>query len=160
MPSYAPLIPLEELPTWRDSLPPSLRLVLTNGCFDILHPGHVLYLEQARALGDFLLVALNSDISVQSLKGPSRPINSELDRYTVLSRLRSVDAVTIFPTQRATPVILAARPSLYAKGGDYTPDSLHPEETAALRQVGASIHILPLVQGKSTTNTLLKILST
>ncbi|MCS7008377.1 MAG: adenylyltransferase/cytidyltransferase family protein, partial [Chthoniobacterales bacterium] len=116
MSSFAPLIPVEELPSWRANFPNSSRLVLTNGCFDILHSGHVLYLEQARALGDFLLVALNSDESVRALKGPSRPINPQLDRYTVLSRLRSVDAVTIFPTLRVTQVIFSSRPHIYAKG--------------------------------------------
>jgi len=127
------------------------RLVLTNGCFDILHVGHLDYLERARALGDALAIAVNSDRSVRELKGPTRPINSEQDRARILAALRTVDFVTIFDAPRATAVIEQIRPALYAKGGDYTIDSLNPEERAALERVGTEIHILPLVPGKSTT---------
>ena len=127
------------------------RLVLTNGCFDILHVGHVDYLERARELGDALVVALNSDRSVRELKGPSRPVNSEEDRARVVSALRAVDYVVVFDSLRATEVIRALRPALYAKGGDYTPDSLNAEELAALHEVGTDIRILPLVPGRSTT---------
>lgn len=127
------------------------RLVFTNGCFDLLHAGHVRYLQQARALGDALLVAVNGDSSVRALKGPSRPINSEHDRAEVLAALGCVDFVTIFHTERVTELVRAIRPQVYAKGGDYTVDSLNPEERGALDEVGAEIRILPLVPGRSTT---------
>jgi rfaE bifunctional protein nucleotidyltransferase chain/domain len=132
------------------------RLVLTNGCFDILHTGHVRYLEEARRCGDALMVALNSDDSVRELKGPSRPVNGELDRAEVLAALRCVDHVTVFGDKRVTAVIRALRPAVYAKGGDYTPETLDPGEKAALDEVGAEIRILQLVPGRSTTAILEK----
>lgn len=128
------------------------RLVLTNGCFDLLHLGHVRYLQAARALGDALAVAVNGDASVRALKGPARPLNPEADRAEVLAALECVDYVTIFPAVRATGVIQEVAPHIYAKGGDYTPASLDPGETAALEAAGAEIRILPLVPGKSTTS--------
>ena len=124
------------------------RLVFTNGCFDLLHVGHVRYLQQARALGDALLVAVNGDASVRALKGPDRPVHPETDRAEVLSALACVDFVTIFHTERVTDLIRAIRPHIYAKGGDYTVDSLDPGERAELEKVGAEILILPLVPGK------------
>ena len=127
------------------------RLVLTNGCFDLLHVGHVRYLEKARALGDFLAVAVNGDESVRALKGAGRPLNSEADRAEVLAALEAVNFVTIFPDVRVTQVIETARPAIYAKGGDYTSESLDVEERAALQRVGAKTVILPLVPGKSTS---------
>jgi rfaE bifunctional protein nucleotidyltransferase chain/domain len=127
------------------------RIILTNGCFDLLHIGHVRYLQAAKDLGGQLIVALNSDRSVQAIKGPDRPINSEADRAEVLAGLGSVDHVIIFGAPRVTQLIQALRPHLYAKGGDYTIETLHPEELEALRQVGAEIRIVPLVPGKSTT---------
>ena len=133
------------------------RLVLTNGCFDLLHVGHVRYLQQARKLGDFLIVAVNGDESVQALKGPGRPLNLEEDRAEILAALECVDFVTIFPERRATAVIEALRPAIYVKGGDYTLDSLNPEEVAALERVGAEIKTLPLVPGKSTSSLIERI---
>ncbi len=130
------------------------RFVLTNGCFDLLHAGHVDYLERAAALGDALAVAVNSDASVRSLKGPTRPLNPEADRARVLSALRAIEVVSIFADLRLTDVIHATRPDVYAKGGDYTLDTLDPGELAALRAVGARIEILPLVPGRSTTTIL------
>ena len=127
------------------------RMVFTNGCFDLLHVGHVRYLQAARALGDALVVAVNGDASVRALKGPTRPINSEQDRAEVLAALACVDFVTIFHTERVTDLIREIRPQIYAKGGDYTVESLNPEEVAALREAGSEIRILPLVPGKSTT---------
>lgn len=130
------------------------KLVLTNGCFDLLHTGHVRYLQQARACGDALLVAVNSDASVRELKGPERPLNSELDRAEVLAALRCIDHVTIFSGKRVTEVISTLRPAIYAKGGDYTPETLDPGERAALEEVGAEIKLLQLVPGRSTTSLL------
>jgi rfaE bifunctional protein nucleotidyltransferase chain/domain len=133
------------------------KLVLTNGCFDLLHAGHVRYLQGARALGEALVVALNGDDSVRALKGPKRPINDERDRAEVLAGLACVDFVTIFQAPRVTDVITKVKPHVYAKGGDYTPATLDPDERAALEGAGADIKILPLVPGKSTTGMLEKL---
>jgi rfaE bifunctional protein nucleotidyltransferase chain/domain len=133
------------------------RLVLTNGCFDLLHIGHVRYLEQARQLGDALMVALNSDLSVKELKGSSRPLNHERDRAEVLAALRCVDHVSIFEGKRVTEVIRLLRPAIYAKGGDYTLETLDEEERVALQEVGAEIKLLALVPGKSTTSLLERV---
>lgn len=130
------------------------RLVLTNGCFDLLHVGHVRYLQAARGLGDSLLVAVNGDASVRALKGPTRPVNTETDRAEVLAALECVDYVTVFESERVTSVIREVRPAIYAKGGDYTLETLNPEEVGALREAGSDIHLLPLIPGKSTTATL------
>ena len=133
------------------------KLVFTNGCFDLLHAGHVRYLADARALGDAMVMALNSDASVRALKGPERPLNSENDRAEVLMALKAVDAVVVFGDERATQLIEAIQPHVYAKGGDYTVESLNAEERAALQAVGAEIRILPLVPGRSTTATIRKM---
>ena len=135
------------------------RLVFTNGCFDLLHVGHVRYLREARALGDALVVALNSDESVRRLKGDGRPVNTEEDRAEILLALECVDRVVVFGEDRATGLIETIRPQIYAKGGDYTPESLNAEERAALDSVGAQIEILSLVDGKSTTGTLARMRS-
>ena len=131
-------------------------LVFTNGCFDLLHVGHVRYLQQARALGDALVVAVNGDESVRALKGPTRPINSELDRAEVLTALECVDFVVLFHTERVTELVREIRPHIYAKGGDYTVATLDPGERTALEEAGTQIEILSLVPGKSTTATLAK----
>ncbi len=130
------------------------KLVLTNGCFDLLHAGHIRYLEEARRLGDALIVAVNSDASVRELKGPDRPLNGELDRAEVLSALRCVDHVTIFTGKRVTEVIRALQPAIYAKGGDYTVETLDPGERSALEEAGTEIRLLSLVPGRSTTSLL------
>lgn len=127
------------------------KLVFTNGCFDLLHVGHVRYLQQARELGDALVIGLNSDASVRELKGPTRPLNRERDRAEVLAGLRAVDGVVVFSDKRATGLIEAIQPHIYAKGGDYTPESLDPGERAALQRAGTQIQILSLVPGRSTT---------
>jgi rfaE bifunctional protein nucleotidyltransferase chain/domain len=148
----------EELSRLRDELDrQGRRLVVTNGCFDLLHAGHVRYLQQARALGDALAVGLNSDSSVRELKGSGRPVNSQDDRAEVLAALGCVDFVSIFEGKRATGFLRTVRPHVYAKGGDYTPDSLDPEERAALAQGGAEVRILPLVPGRSTSAVLERI---
>jgi rfaE bifunctional protein nucleotidyltransferase chain/domain len=130
------------------------RLVLTNGCFDLLHLGHVRYLAAARGLGDRLVVGLNSDESVRLLKGPSRPITPQSDRAEILSALRSVDDVIVFTAERATTLIRALRPDVYVKGADYTLDTLDFGEVSALREVGAAIELVPMVSGRSTTQIL------
>jgi len=127
------------------------KLVLTNGCFDLLHAGHVRYLQAARALGDALAVALNGDDSVRALKGEGRPLNTESDRAEIVAALACVDHVVIFPEMRVTRLIEKVRPAIYVKGGDYTAASLDPEERAALEKAGAEIRILPFEQGQSTS---------
>ncbi|MEZ5404940.1 MAG: D-glycero-beta-D-manno-heptose 1-phosphate adenylyltransferase [Verrucomicrobiia bacterium] len=146
------LVPFEEIELFRNQCrAKKQRVVMTNGCFDLLHVGHVRYLQQAKALGDILWIGLNSDSSVKALKGEKRPLNSQEDRAEVLSALACVDGVTIFEEVRCDRLIRAIAPDIYAKGGDYKPDTLDPEELKALQQVGAEIKILPLVPGRSTT---------
>jgi len=127
------------------------KLVLTNGCFDLLHLGHVHYLEAARSLGDTLVVAINGDNSVRALKGEGRPLNRERDRAAVVAALECVDHVVIFPEVRVTRLLERVRPAIYVKGGDYTSDTLDPEERAALEKIGAQIRILPFEPGYSTS---------
>ena|SRR5438477_9563923 len=133
------------------------RLVFTNGCFDLLHVGHVRYLEAARALGDALLVAINGDESVGRLKGDGRPLNRESDRAEVVAALACVDHVVIFPELRATALLERVCPAIYAKGGDYTADSLNADERSALERIGTEIRILPFVAGHSTSSLLAKM---
>lgn len=127
------------------------RLVFTNGCFDLLHVGHVRYLEAARALGDGLAVAINGDESVRALKGSGRPLNTEQDRAALVAALAAVDYVVLFPDVRVTAMLERICPSIYVKGGDYTPETLDPEEQAALKECGASVRILPFEPGYSTS---------
>jgi rfaE bifunctional protein nucleotidyltransferase chain/domain len=133
------------------------KLVFTNGCFDLLHVGHIRYLQAARALGDALAVAVNGDASVRALKGPTRPVNPEADRAEVLAALACVDYVVIFPEVRLTNVLRIIRPQIYSKGGDYTPDTLDKEERAVLDEIGSQIRITPLVPGRSTTKILASV---
>src|SRR5678815_3702183 len=160
MKSADKIIPWEQLPAWRAKVRASgKRLVVTNGCFDLLHRGHVTYLQAARSQGEALLVGLNSDVSVGQLKGPDRPLNAEADRAAVLAALESVDAVCIFAEKTATRFIERAQPDIYVKGGDYTVETLNQEERKVVESAGGKIMVLPVVPGKSTT-ALLKKLST
>ncbi len=133
------------------------RLVVTNGCFDLLHLGHVTYLETARNQGDALLIGVNGDDAVRQLKGPDRPVNSEADRAAVLAALESVDGVCIFAESTATRFLAAAQPDIYVKGGDYTLETLNKEERRTVEQAGGKIVLIPFVSGKSTTALLNKI---
>lgn len=133
------------------------RVVLTNGVFDLLHTGHLFYLQQARSLGDALIIALNSDASVRALKGPSRPVQTEEQRAYALGALACVDAVVIFREPRLTAEIRALRPDVYCKAGDYTLEKLNPEERGALEEVGAEIRFLPFLDGFSTTQLIARI---
>jgi rfaE bifunctional protein nucleotidyltransferase chain/domain len=133
------------------------KLVATNGCFDLLHVGHVRYLQRARTLGDALIVGLNGDESVRALKGAGRPLNNEKDRAEVLSALECVDLVTIFSEVRATRFIEAVRPNVYIKGGDYTSATLDAEERATLEKIGTKIDIVPFEKGYSTSRLLEKL---
>ncbi|MGD1020247.1 MAG: adenylyltransferase/cytidyltransferase family protein [Verrucomicrobiia bacterium] len=133
------------------------RVVATNGCFDLIHFGHVSYLQRARKLGDLLVVGLNGDRSVRELKGSGRPLVPQRQRAAVLAALACVDAVVIFPQKRAHRFLAIVRPDVYAKGGDYRPETLDPRERAVLTNVGSRIRILPFVKGFSTTRLIAKI---
>src|SRR5881275_2277868 len=133
------------------------RVIATNGCFDILHVGHVRYLAAARKLGDVLVVGLNGDSSVRQLKGEGRPVTPEQDRAEVLAAFESVEYVTIFPELRATNFLRAAQPLIYAKGGDYNADTLDLSERAVLAKLGAKIEIIPFEKGYSTSQLLTRI---
>ncbi len=126
------------------------RIVFTNGCFDVLHRGHTTYLRQAKRLGDVLVVALNSDDSVRRLKGSDRPVNTAEDRAGVLAELSCVDVITVFDTDTPIPLLVAVRPDVYAKGGDYTPEML--DETDVVRAYGGEVSILGYVPSQSTSS--------
>ena len=131
------------------------KVVFTNGCFDILHAGHVTYLEAAKAQGDVLVLGLNTDESVRRLKGPERPINSELDRAKVVGALKAVDYVVLFGAQTAENVIAEVKPDVYVKGGDYTLDTL--PEAKIVQRYGGKVAFIDMVEGRSTTNIINKI---
>lgn len=130
-------------------------IVFTNGCFDILHVGHVRYLQAARKLGDVLVLGLNSDTSVQALKGPTRPINSQADRAEVLAGLEAVDYIVIFDEITAERLVAAVKPDIYVKGGDYVVENL--PEAGIVREYGGKVELLPEVRGCSSTNVIKKI---
>ncbi len=134
------------------------RIVFTNGVFDILHAGHVKLLAQARALGDVLVVGINSDASTRRLKGPRRPVNRESDRLALVSALDAVDYALIFEEDTPTELIRAIRPDIHVKGGDYQAENL--PEVEAVRDVGAEVAILSLVDGRSTTALIDRIVAT
>jgi rfaE bifunctional protein nucleotidyltransferase chain/domain len=133
------------------------KVVLTNGVFDLLHTGHLYFLQKARALGDAMIIALNSDASVRLLKGPLRPVQTEEERAYALAALACVDAVVIFREPRLTAEIRTLRPDVYVKACDYTIATLDPGEHAALEEVGASIEFMPYLSGFSTTQLIAKI---
>lgn len=131
------------------------KVVFTNGCFDILHVGHVSYLENAKKQGDILIVGVNSDDSTRRLKGPTRPINNQNDRVCMLSALKSVDYTVIFEEDTPEDLIAYLKPSIHVKGGDYKKDDL--PETKIVEAYGGKVVILNFVEGKSTTNIVNKI---
>lgn len=134
-----------------------MRLVVTNGCFDLLHVGHVRYLQAARKLGDALAVAVNGDASVRALKGEGRPLNRETDRAEVLSALACVDYVAVFQEKRATRLLEEVQPAVYVKGGDYQRETLDAEERGVLEKIGAEIRIIPFEAGYSTSRLIERI---
>ena len=144
---------------WRAS---GETIVFTNGVFDILHAGHVTYLQAAKAIGSKLVVGLNSDASVRMLgKGPERPINETADRKTVLEALQAVDAVIVFETETPADLIAAVQPDVLVKGGDYDPKASKGERgfivgSEAVRERGGRVEVIPLVPGRSTTNIIKK----
>ena len=154
------IMDLSHAKAWRAELKKkNLKLVITNGCFDILHRGHAEYLMQARALGDAMLVLINSDRSVRELKGQNRPIIDEYNRAYMLCALESVDSVVMFDTQRCDDLFIELCPDIYVKGGDYTLETINPQEREALQSINADIRFLPFVQGFSTTDIVNKLRS-
>lgn len=143
------------------------RLVFTNGLFDLLHAGHVDYLQQARDLGEALFVGLNSDASARALKGSRRPIVPQADRARVLAALACVDAVIIFDSLTAEPLVAALRPEVYVKGGDYrldddrsaAPEGRVPPEAAVVQGYGGRVAIVPFLEGYSTSSLIERILA-
>jgi len=132
------------------------RIVTTNGCFDILHVGHIRYLQQAKQLGDILIVAVNSDDSVGMLKGKNRPVMPENERAEMLAALECVDYVMIFPELDPIRFLNELRPDIHVKGGDYTLDQIVERE--AVKSIGAELHLLPGAPGKSTSKLIERIL--
>lgn len=131
------------------------KIVFTNGCFDILHKGHVTYLNEAKKCGDILIVGLNSDESVKRLKGPQRPINSELDRKFVLENLKAIDFVEIFEEDTPLNLIKVVTPDVLVKGGDWKPDQIIGSDHVI--ENGGKVYSLNFVDGYSTTSTIEKI---
>ena len=131
------------------------RLVLTNGCFDLLHVGHVRFLQAARCLGDFLAVGLNSDASTRGLKGPERPLVPASERAEVLGALACIDAVVLFDAPTAEALVAALRPDVYVKGDDYTEATL--PEAHVVRGYGGSVTLLPTLPGVTTTALIARI---
>lgn len=131
------------------------KIVLTNGCFDIIHPGHIKYLTKAASYGDCLVVGLNTDASVKKWKDEKRPIIAQAERAAVLDALKPVDYVTFFAEMNASDLVGKVRPDIYVKGGDYTLDTL--PERHALQECNAIVKFIPTVAGCSTTNIIEKI---
>ena len=130
-------------------------VVTTNGCFDILHVGHVRYLEKTKTFADYLIVLLNSDKSVKSIKGPTRPINTESDRAEILSALRCVDYVVLFDEDSPRKLLDEMKPDVYTKGADYTIETL--PEADIMKKNGTRVEFIDFVEGKSTTKTIEKM---
>jgi rfaE bifunctional protein nucleotidyltransferase chain/domain len=132
-------------------------IVFTNGCFDIIHRGHVEYLAQAASLGNRLIVAVNTDASVQRLKGPNRPVNDEHTRAEILAAFGFVDAVILFSDETPLSLITAIKPNVLVKGGDYTPDTIVGADV--VKANGGRVEVIPFVQGFSTTSLINKIVT-
>ncbi len=133
----------------------SKKIVFTNGCFDIIHSGHVKYLEEAKKLGDILVLGLNSDDSVSRLKGPSRPVNKQNDRAIVISALKSIDFVSIFDQDTPYELIKIVQPDVLVKGGDYNPDDIVGADIVRAR--GGKVVTIDFVEGKSTSSIIEKM---
>lgn len=154
----AKIMSLSEARTWRSDLTKSgKKLVMTNGCFDILHRGHAMYLMKARELGDALILAINSDSSVKEIKGPNRPVTNENDRAFILASLSFVDAIVIFNSKRCDETIRDIKPDIYVKGADYNLQTMDQTERAVLEKIGSNIEFISFVEGYSTTSIIKKM---
>lgn len=153
----AKIMTLEEAVEWRKKMQAAgKRISVTNGCFDLLHRGHAEYLRAAAGLADALVVLINSDASVRALKGPTRPVNCEYDRAYLLGCFAFIDAVVVFDGKRCNKELAALAPDAYAKGGDYTIETLDPEEREALLNAKTEIAFIPFVPDHSTTKLIEK----
>lgn len=154
------IIPYDLLSEWRFQLS-SVRtpLVVTNGCFDCLHVGHIHLLESAREMGQTLLVGVTSDAGIRHLKGPSRPILAEKDRAALLAALEMIDFVSVFPEVDATAFLCKAKPDIYVKGSDYTIDTINQEERAVLNEIGARIAFVSRYEQRSTSGLIRQIMA-
>ncbi len=160
VPAAAKIFPMAALRAWRKSvLPESSPVIATNGCFDLLHPGHLQILEAARSLGSTLIVGVTCDFHVRRLKGPDRPILNQQDRALSLAALGCVSFVTIFDEPDACEFLAAASPHLYVKGGDYTLNSMNQRERQFLERANVEIRFLPYVSAYSTTTIIAKVKS-
>ena len=154
------ILSLDDAVAWRRELRRAGKtLVVTNGCFDLVHRGHASYLRKAAELGDELLVLINSDASVRALKGPSRPLVSAPDRAYLLCALEAVSRAVVFDGMRCDRELAALRPDVYAKAGDYTLETMAAPERQALEAAGSRIVFMPFVSGFSTTGIVEKILA-
>ncbi len=131
------------------------KIVFTNGCFDIIHAGHIDYLQKARALGDYLILGLNTDSSVRKLKGETRPINHELDRAFVLSAMQCVDCIVLFSEDTPIDLIETIKPNILVKGGDYTIDTIVGAKETIAR--GGQVEIIPFLEGRSSSAVIEKM---
>lgn len=150
-------IPFEDLLKWRTQVDPTLKVVATNGCFDILHIGHISTLERAKKLGDILVVGLNEDSAVYMLKGVGRPFNTAAERTAIIDALECVDYVTVFPGLEAKEFYAKVRPHIHVKGGDYNLDTINQEERRVVEYFGGAVIILPIVPDKSTSALIKKV---
>ena len=154
----AEIVPIEHLQhkiEFLRSKTPDSKIVVTNGCFDILHIGHIRSLQKAKSLGDILLVGLNSDSSVKKLKGNNRPINNEKDRAEILAALSCIDFVSIFNEDTAEKFLEIVKPNIYVKGGEYSVDIL--PEAKVVKKYGGEIVLVPMIPGLSTTKIIEKL---
>ncbi len=151
------VLPRNELVERLDGERRGKTLVFTNGCFDLLHAGHVRALEAARRLGDILVVGVNSDSSVRRLKGDSRPIVPEMQRTELIAALKPVDYAVIFPESTPIETIKLLRPDIHVKSGDYRPEDM--PETPYVRAAGGRVEIVPVVAGLSSTNFIERIIA-
>jgi rfaE bifunctional protein nucleotidyltransferase chain/domain len=149
------VLKIEQIEQVLPALRKGKKLVFTNGCFDILHIGHIRYLQEARALGDLLFIAVNADKSVKELKGPSRPVQNENDRAEILAALACVDFVSIFEEKTAERIVGLVKPEIYVKGGDWTEDKII--EAPIVRANGGRVQSLQFVPGHSTSSIIDKI---
>ena len=154
IPPHEKLLSREEVLA-RYGRPREIQLVFTNGCFDILHRGHVEYLHQARTLGDVLVVGVNTDSSVERLKGPGRPVVPQGDRALVLAALASVTAVTLFHEDTPEALLAALLPDVLVKGGDYSPDQIVGRDLVV--GAGGRVQVIPYIEGRSTTDLINQI---
>lgn len=152
------ILSLADAVQWRRHLADSGRkLALTNGCFDLLHRGHAQYLALARQQADALLVAMNSDLSVRTVKGPGRPVVKQQDRAYLLGSLEAVDAVVMFDTAKPLEIFETIVPDIYVKGGDYDESTIDREEHALLSRLGVTFRFVSFVDGLSTTETIRRV---